>query len=210
MKPYRMIRRGKSMTSLDIVLHQGGAREEETTTLTSTSSHSTLMTFSKTLALLVNINNNNTTNTTFTPTLIPTTRDTLTATSRLIERPWMGTGGSFSRAALAEDYLMICLRTWRRCFLFTRTAPGLRTGFRAQGSNTAGQWRSVGGTWWPPSLTAPKTGWIVGGFLCGFWNWKLIYHLVKQSGFVWLFVIVCNFLYEQISKLAWKMAASKQ
>lgn len=163
MKPYRMIRRGKSMTSLDIVLHQGRAREEETTTLTSTSSHSTLMTFSKTLTLLVNINNNNnTTNTTFTPTLIPTTRDTLTATSRLIERPWMGTGDSFSRAALAEDYLMICLRTWRRCFPFTRTAPGLRTDFRAQGSNTAGQWHSAGGTWWPPSLTAPKTGWIVG------------------------------------------------
>lgn len=188
MKPYRMIRRGKSMTSLDIVLHQGRAREEATTTLTSTSSHSTLMTFSKTLTLLVNINNNNTTNTTFTPTLIPTTRDTLTATSRLIERPWMGTGGSFSRAALAEDYLMICLRTWRRCFPFTRTAPGLRTDFRAQGSNTAGQWRSVGGTWWPPSLTALKTGWMGGGSL---WFLKLKANL-SLGGTEWLCVAFCN------------------
>lgn len=91
MKPYQMIRDGRSMTSLVMAHHQGRAtqqQEEEAvaaaTTITSgsISTPSTLMTFSKTINNAI---------TTFTPTPTrstkPTTRNTLTATSRLTVRP---------------------------------------------------------------------------------------------------------------------------
>lgn len=156
-----MIRGGGSTTSLAMAHHQGRAIQEEeevaTTTSTSTTSRSTstLMTSSKTLTLLVSSSD---TNTTFThsPKIKPIKRDTLTATSRPTERLWTGRGGSFSTGASVEDSLMMCLRTLRRCSPLTHTTPGLRADSRARGSSTAGQWPSAGGTWWPPSLTAPE------------------------------------------------------
>lgn len=158
-----MIRGGGSTTSLATARHQGRATEEqeeevevETTTSTSTTSPSTLMTSSKTLTTSVTKSR---TSTTFTPRTKLTRRDTLTATSRPTGRPWTGRGGRLSRGASGEGSLTTCLRTWRRCSPLTRTTHGLRAGFRAQeqGGSTAGQWLSAGGTWWPPSLTAPET-----------------------------------------------------
>lgn len=155
MRRCQMRRGGKSMTSLDTIHHLDkttGVEVVATGTITSgsTFSHSTLilMKCSKTLTHLVT---NNTT--TSTPILKLTKGDTLATTSRPTRRPWTDT-----RKLLVEESLMTCLRTWRRCLPLTRTAAGLKADSRVQGSSTAGQWHSVGGTWWPPSLTAPEDG----------------------------------------------------
>lgn len=157
MRHYRMIRGGGNMTSLVMAHHQGMNIEEEevaTTTSGSTTSHLTLtlMTSSKTLTLLLSIN----TSTTLTPMPMPTKRDTLIVISRLTRRRWTGRGNIFSTGASVGDSLMMCLRTWKRCSPLTHTVPGLKAASTAQQNSTAGQWPSVEGTWWPPSLTAPE------------------------------------------------------
>lgn len=152
MRRCQMTRGGESTTSLGIMCQDRTSEEEpveatRTTILNGTSSPLTLMTCSKTLTPLVT--NNFTT--TFTPIPRLTKSGTLTATSRRTRRPWTSTSGR-----LGEDFLTICLRTWRRCFPLTHTALGLRAASRAQASSTAGQWPNAGATWWPPSLTAPE------------------------------------------------------
>lgn len=149
-----MTRGDGSMTSLAMAHQQERANEEAATmtiTSKSTSSPLTLMTFSKTLIISAT---SSATNTTFTPRIKPTKRDTLTATSRPTRRPWIDTGGSSIRGASVADFLMTCLRTWKRCSLSTHT--DLRADSRAQRSSTAGQWLSAEATWLPPSLTAPE------------------------------------------------------
>ena len=140
MRRYQTMQRGGSMTSLALARHQGRAMQEEeeaaNITSNSTTSRSTLMTFSKTLTILASISD---INTTFTPTVKGTRRDTLTATSRPTRRLRTDTGGSFSREASAEESSMTYSRTWRRFSPSTRTIPGLTTDSRAQGSSTAGQ-----------------------------------------------------------------------
>ena len=203
------IRGGESMTSLAMAHHQGRAmemeeeEEEAPTTSNSTTSPSTLTTFSKNITSIISSNTS-----TRTPSLKTknTRRDTLTATSRPTARPWTGTtDSSSSRRPSARDSSMTCLRTWRRCSPSTTKAPGLTADSRARGSSTAGQWRSAGGTWWPPTPTAPEASRTRRAHtrqpfrtLLGFYLWffELIGNLSLggiENGFVWLFL--CNFLY---------------
>lgn len=51
--------------------------------------------------------------------------------------------------------LRICLMTWRECLHLIDRPSGLRAGFKAWQSSTAGLWLRGGGIWWPLTQTVP-------------------------------------------------------
>lgn len=140
MKRCQMRKRGESMIGLDRALSPAKTWKEETSTSTSP------------LTLTSRTCSETSISTVKTGTHAP--NGTSRSISELTSTATTATRGT-SKELSEQGSLRICLTIWRECLHLTDMPSGLRAGFQAWQSSTAGLWLRGGGIWWPPTLTVP-------------------------------------------------------